>query len=285
MQLIIVSGLSGAGKTVALKRYEDLGWYCIDNLPLGLIQPLVAQAIASPEPRFERVAIGIDARATNAEIENFPHTVDSLREQGIATRVMFLTASDRIILARYNDTRRKHPLSTVEVSLAEAVALERRILKPVADLADETLDTSTMNAYDLGAALRAQLPAAGQTRLALTLISFGYKHGIPDGVDFIFDARCLPNPYWVPGLRSLSGHDPAVTAWLAARPDVREYEGALRHFLQRWLPVFQSQGRPYVTVAIGCTGGRHRSVYLVDRLAAELRSDTMTLASRHRETP
>lgn len=285
MQLIIVSGLSGAGKTVALKRYEDFGWYCIDNLPLALIQPLVAQAIASPEPRFERVAIGIDARATNREIDDFPHTIDSLRGQGITTRVMFLTAVDHVILARYNDTRRKHPLTSPEISLAEALALERRVLKPVADLADETIDTSAMSAHELGAVLRAQLPAAGQPRLALTLMSFGYKHGIPDGVDFIFDARCLPNPYWVPELRSLNGHNEQVAAYLGAQPEVREYEQTLLRFLQRWLPVFQAQGRPYVTVAIGCTGGRHRSVYLVNRLAAQLGGNRMTIASRHRETP
>ncbi|MDN5873618.1 MAG: RNase adaptor protein RapZ, partial [Sinobacteraceae bacterium] len=191
MQLVIVSGLSGAGKTVALRQFEDLGWYCIDNLPLALVQPLVARALSHPEPRFEHVAIGIDARATVAEIQEFPQIADTLRNQGVMARVLFLTANEHAILARFNDTRRRHPLTSAEVTLRDAINRERALLQPIAKAADETLDTSDMNQHDLRFAVHAQLPGEDDTRLALTFLSFGYKHGLPDGVDFIFDARCL----------------------------------------------------------------------------------------------
>ncbi|HEX7381175.1 MAG TPA: RNase adapter RapZ [Nevskiaceae bacterium] len=283
MQLVIVSGLSGAGKTVALKQFEDLGWYCIDNLPLTLVQPLVEQALGHPAPRFEHVAIGIDARASSSEIEGFPQTVDSLRSQGVATRVLFLTASAHAILTRYNETRRKHPLTSSEVNLREAIGLEQRILQPIERLADETIDTSSLSLHELRFAIHARVPESGAAQLALTFLSFGYKHGLPEGVDFVFDARCLPNPYWVPELRAMTGRDAPVARYLDTRPEVGEYATAVEAFLARWLPVFRDQGRPYVTVAVGCTGGRHRSVYLVERLAHHLRNATLTVAIRHRE--
>lgn len=283
MQLVIVSGLSGAGKTVALKQFEDLGWYCIDNLPLTLVQPLVEQALGHPAPRYEHVAIGIDARASSSEIEGFPQTVDSLRSQGVATRVLFLTAGPHAILTRYNETRRKHPLTSSEVNLSEAIRLEQRILQPIERLADETIDTSSLSLHELRFAIHARVPESGAAQLALTFLSFGYKHGLPEGVDFVFDARCLPNPYWVPELRAMTGRDAAVARYLDARPEVVEYATAVQAFLARWLPVFRDQGRPYVTVAVGCTGGRHRSVYLAERLAHDLRNATLTVAVRHRE--
>lgn len=283
MQLVIVSGLSGAGKTVALKQFEDVGWYCIDNLPLELVQPLVAHALSNPEPRYERIAIGIDARANPREIEHFPLSVDMLRSQGVSTRVLFLTAGDDAILRRYGETRRKHPLTDAEISLVEAIQLERKLLKPIADQADETLDTSGFNLHQLRAAVHARLPGDVETPLALTFVSFGYKNGIPEGVDFIFDARCLPNPYWIPELRPLSGRDAPVATYLEAHQEVLDYSAGVQHFLERWLPVFHTQGRPYVTVAIGCTGGQHRSVYLAEHLAMSFHSDTIWVGVRHRD--
>ncbi len=283
MQLVIVSGLSGAGKTVALKQFEDVGWYCIDNLPLVLVQPLVAHALDNPEPRYERVAIGIDARANPREIESFPRSVDMLRSQGVSTRVLFLTASEDAILRRYGETRRKHPLTDTEISLAEAIRHEHKLLNPIADQADETLDTSGMNLHQLRAAVHARLPGDPETPLALSFLSFGYKNGVPEGVDFIFDARCLPNPHWIPELRPLSGRDAAVIAYLEARDEVRDYSSGVQAFLERWLPAFHAQGRPYVTVAIGCTGGQHRSVYLAEHLAASFRGDSIRVSARHRD--
>lgn len=283
MQLVIVSGLSGAGKTVALKQFEDVGWYCIDNLPLELVQPLAAHALSHPEPRYERIAIGIDARANPGEIEHFPHSVDILRSQGVNTRVLFLTASENVILRRFGETRRKHPLTDAEVSLTEAIRHERQLLAPIADQADETLDTSGMNPHQLRAAVDARVPGDAETPLALTFLSFGYKNGIPEGVDFIFDTRCLPNPHWVAELRPLSGRDAAVATYLEAHRDVQDYCAGVQHFLDRWLPVFHAQGRPYITVAIGCTGGQHRSVYLSERLATLFRGNAIRVSVRHRD--
>lgn len=282
MRLAIVSGLSGAGKTVALRQFEDLGWFCIDNLPLGLVQPLVAHAIAYPGPRFERVALGVDARAHPREIEDFPRLLDSLKNQQVSVRVLFLTADDEVILRRYGETRRRHPLVEPEFTLAEAIAHERRLLKPIADLADDALDTSRLNPHELRAAVQARLPESSQPRLSVTLLSFGYRNGVPDGVDVVFDARCLPNPHWEPELRALSGLDAPVIAYLDARDEVREYVEDIRAWLERWLPAFSAQDRTYLTVAIGCTGGRHRSVYLVERLAERLRGGP-AITVKHRD--
>ena len=283
MRLVIVSGLSGAGKTVALKQYEDLGYHCIDNIPLDLVQPLIAHALENPGQRYGQLAIGVDARSDPREIERFPAVLDALRAQGVDVRVLFLSASDDVILRRYNETRRRHPLSSCEVSLLDAIRLERKLLKPVADLADVPLDTSRMNLHELRAAIGAQLPEAGAGQLALLFLSFGFKNGGPEGADFVFDARCLPNPHWVPELRPLNGRDPAVAQYFAASGVVDEMLTDISRFLERWLPAFQAQDRAYVTVAVGCTGGQHRSVYLIEKLAALFRGRYPQVVVKHRE--
>lgn len=283
MRLVIVSGLSGAGKTVALKQYEDLGYYCIDNIPLDLVQPLLAHALEHPGPRYAQLAIGVDARSDPREIERFPAVLDTLRAQGVDVRVLFLSAADDVILRRYNETRRRHPLSSCEVSLLDAIRLERKLLKPVADLADVPLDTSRMNLHELRAAIGAQLPEAGAGQLALLFLSFGFKNGGPEGADFVFDARCLPNPHWVPELRPLTGRDPEVVRYFAASGVVDEMLADIGRFLERWLPAFQAQDRAYVTVAVGCTGGQHRSVYLIEKLAALFRGRYAQVVVKHRE--
>lgn len=283
MRLVIVSGLSGAGKTVALKQYEDLGYYCIDNIPLDLVQPLLAHALEHPGPRYAQLAIGVDARSDPREIERFPAVLDTLRAQGVDVRVLFLSAADDVILRRYNETRRRHPLSSCEVSLLDAIRLERKLLKPVADLADVPLDTSRMNLHELRAAIGAQLPEAGAGQLALLFLSFGFKNGGPEGADFVFDARCLPNPHWVPELRPLTGRDPEVARYFAESGVVDEMLADIGRFLERWLPAFQAQDRAYVTVAVGCTGGQHRSVYLIEKLAALFRGRYAQVVVKHRE--
>ncbi len=283
MRLVIVSGLSGAGKTVALKQYEDLGYYCIDNIPLDLLQPLLAHAVATPGPRYRMLAIGVDARSDPREIEHFPAVLDALRLSAIDVRVLFLTAEDSVILRRYNETRRRHPLSCAEVSLLDAIRLERKLLKPIADLADVPLDTSQMNLHELRAAIGAQLPEAGAGRLAVLFLSFGFKNGSPEGADFVFDARCLPNPHWVAALRPLSGRDAPVADYLESHTAVGELYGDIKTFLERWLPAFQAQDRAYVTVAIGCTGGQHRSVYLVEKLAQAFQGRFEQIVVKHRE--
>jgi UPF0042 nucleotide-binding protein len=285
MEVVIVSGLSGAGKTVALKQLEDLGFYCIDNIPLDLAHPMIAHALAHPDQRYQRVALGVDARANAEEIASFPARIEALRAQGLDTRVLFLTAADEIILRRYSETRRRHPLANTEParSLAEALRHERTLLKPIADAADETLDTSEMNLHELRSAIHQRLCGPSRDSLTLNLISFGFKNGIPDAADFIFDARCLVNPHWIPELRALTGMDPPIVAYLEADPDVIAFRDDLAKFIGRWLPKFREQDRAYITIGVGCTGGRHRSVYLVEHLAAHLRPQVRTVIVTHRD--
>jgi len=283
MRLVIVSGLSGAGKTVALKQYEDRGYYCIDNIPLDLVQPLLTHAVDNPGPRYRKLALGIDARCDPLEIERFPAVLDSLRGQAIDVHVLFLTADDNVILRRYNETRRRHPLSNAEVSLLDAIRLERRLLKPIADLADVPLDTTHLNLYELRAAVGARLPEPGTHGLSLLFLSFGFKNGGPEGADFVFDARVLPNPHWVPDLRALTGRDAPVIDYFKSQTLVSQFLDDTRAYLERWLPAFEAQDRPYVTVAIGCTGGQHRSVYLAERLGQAFAGRFEQVVVKHRE--
>jgi UPF0042 nucleotide-binding protein len=283
MKLVIVSGLSGAGKTVALKQYEDLGYTCIDNLPLNLLESLVVDALARPGPRYEELALGIDARESPDLIAAFSHYLEQIQARGVTTRVVFLTASEDTLLSRYSETRRRHPLSHDERPLIEAIRLEQQLLAPIANAADSVLDTSPLNLHELRERIQAEIPGGGRDTLALTLMSFGFKHGAPNNADFVFDVRCLPNPHWNRTLRSQNGRNAAVRHWLEAQPAVLEMRGDLLTLLQRWLPVFRAQDRAYLTVAVGCTGGQHRSVYLVEALAAALRPMFDKLVVRHRE--
>ena len=280
MKLVIVSGLSGAGKTVALKQYEDLGYYCIDNLPLGLLGSLSLRALKNK--RYQRLAVGIDARASPPEIARFPRILAAQRQRGVETQVMFLTAQNEAILRRYGETRRTHPLTGADLSLLEAIQRERKLLKPIADLADVTIDTSQLNLHELREEIRARLPES-PGRLSLILLSFGYKNGAPEGADYMFDVRCLPNPHWSPALRKLDGRDAAVATFLEKEPDVLDMTRDIQQFLEHWLPRFRTQDRAYVTVAIGCTGGQHRSVYLVEKLAAAFRGRYDPVIVKHKE--
>ena len=283
MKLVIVSGLSGAGKTVALKQYEDLGYTCIDNLPLTLLDTLVLDALRQDPPRYASLALGIDARELPEEIEQFTRHLERLREQGVDYRVLFLTADDAVLLARYSETRRRHPLSTPQRPLKEAIERERVLLKPIADAADAVIDTSDLNLHVLRERIQAEVPGGGRDKLSLTLLSFGFKNGTPPDADFVFDVRCLPNPHWQPSLRPLTGRDAPVAEWLSQQPLVPAMLDDLTGLLQRWLPAFRSQDRAYLTVAIGCTGGKHRSVYLAEQLATRLRTGPEPLTLRHRE--
>lgn len=283
MKLVIVSGLSGAGKTVALKQYEDLGFTCIDNLPLSLVGAITRRGLQQADHRFERLAVGVDARESPKEIRRFPLYLERLREKGVETRVLFLRADDQTILKRYSETRRRHPLASGEVSLTEAIHLERRLLAPIADLADATIDTTNKNLHELREEILTQVPGGAAGKLSLLFMSFGFKNGPPDAADFVFDVRCLPNPHWEAGLRKLSGRDEPVQDWMEKFPQVHHMLEDLKQFLERWLPEYQRQDRTYLTVAIGCTGGQHRSVYLVEKLAEAFRDRFDTLAIRHRE--
>ncbi len=284
MMLVIVSGLSGAGKTVALKQYEDLGYVCIDNIPLALTGPMIARMLARDDAtRYERLAIGVDARELPDEIRRFPQHLQRLQRRGVDVRVIFLTASDEAILRRYGDTRRPHPLVDERTSLVEAIARERELLAPIADLADEPLDTSAMNLHELRDAILQRLPEAARGRLSLLFLSFGFKNGVPNGCDYLFDVRCLPNPHWSPGLRALSGRDEPVQRWLQEREPVRQMLSSIVTFLEPWLPAFRAQDRAYVTIGVGCTGGQHRSVYLVEKLAEHFGPHFDPVIVKHKE--
>jgi len=283
MRVLVISGLSGAGKSIALRQFEDLGYYCIDNLPLTLIPTLIRRMQDPDRGDVDRLALGIDARERSADIRRFPGHLAKLREQGLEVRVLFLTASDDVLLRRYSETRRRHPLSDANTSLLEAIHVERRLLAPIANSAADTIDTSQMNLHELREALHTRLPEAGAGRLSVLFLSFGFKHGVPDGVDFVFDVRCLPNPHWTPALRPQTGRDPAVAQWLSGQPEVNAMFDDIREFLSRWLPSFRAQDRAYVTIAVGCTGGQHRSVHLVERLSAHFAGAFEEVTAKHRE--
>jgi RNase adapter protein RapZ len=280
MKLAIISGLSGAGKTVALKQYEDLGYYCIDNLPLGLLGPLAARS--QRNKRYLKLAVGVDARADAREIARFPKILARERQRGVDTQVLFLTAQDDVILRRYSETRRKHPLTGATRSLAEAIQHERALLEPIADVADVTIDTTSLNLHALREEICLRQPDAVDG-LSLVLMSFGYKNGLPQGADYVFDVRWMPNPHWVPELSALDGRDAGVVSFLEQEAGVPKMTADIRAFLEAWLPRFQAQDRAYVTVAIGCTGGRHRSVYVVEKLAAAFRGRYEPVVVRHKE--
>ena len=280
MKLAIISGLSGAGKTVALKQYEDLGYYCIDNLPLGLLGPLSLRALHNK--RYAKLAVGIDARASPREIARFQNILARQKARGAEVQVLFLTASDAAILRRYHETRRKHPLTGAKLSLAEAIQRERTLLYPIADVADVTLDTTGMNLHALREEVRQRLPDK-PGRTSLVLLSFGYKNGIPPGADYVFDVRCLPNPHWIPKLSARDGRHRSIAQFLEKDPRAAKMAHDIQSFLDRWLPAFQSEDRAYVTVAVGCTGGRHRSVYVVEKLAKAFRGRYEPVVVKHKE--
>ncbi|MGH8531107.1 MAG: RNase adapter RapZ [Nevskiales bacterium] len=285
MKIVVVSGLSGSGKSVALGMLEDLGYYCIDNLPLALLTTFTADVLQGRAEEFPMLAVGIDARARSASIRLFPERIKELRAAKIDIQVLFFDADKEVILRRYNETRRKHPLTDAETPLVEAVEKERRLLEPIAACADVVIDTSRTNMHQLREQVRNHLQGGDAATLSLLFQSFGYKFGLPQGVDFVFDARCLPNPHWIPELKDLTGRDQAVIDYLEQLPETGRLLKDIAAFLKDWLPRFKAEDRSYVTVAIGCTGGRHRSVYLVERLAEQFRSRYPQALVRHTELP
>ncbi|MCP5424582.1 MAG: RNase adapter RapZ [Gammaproteobacteria bacterium] len=283
MRLIVVSGLSGAGKTIALQTLEDLDYYCIDNLPVKLLQPLVQEILSREDGLFRNTVVGIDVRNFMDELENFPSVLADLQDSGLAVEILFLQASDNTLLKRYSDTRRKHPLSEDGVSLLEAIQEERRLLGAIAAHADLLIDTSHTNVHQLRELVRNRLHDTPLGALSILFESFGFKHGIPAHGDFVFDVRCLPNPHWQPHLRALTGRDEAVVAFLEQQPEVKHMLADLQGFLETWIPCFDKGNRSYLTIAIGCTGGQHRSVYMAEALANHFRKARPHVMTRHRE--
>lgn len=285
MRLIVISGLSGSGKSVALHVLEDLGFYCIDNIPAGLLRSVVDEILLRRDNGFESVGVGLDARNRPSDIERIPALVRELRRDGLDCEIIFLHAEDQVLLSRFSETRRKHPLSTDKISLPEAIARERELLGPIIDAADLIIDTSGTTAYALRQQIHQRVGLREPTALSIVVESFGYKHGLPADADFVFDVRCLPNPFWETQLRPLTGRDEQVRAFLDREPLVQEMIEDIVSFLRHWIPRYQDFQRSYLTVAIGCTGGQHRSVYVAEAVAAALSKDHGAIPTRHHELP
>lgn len=281
MRLVVVSGLSGSGKSVALNMLEDLGWFCIDNIPAGLLQGLVAYALKDGEQLYRRLAVGLDARNRPDELAGIPQLIADLRKSGIHCEEVYLHADDETLLRRFAETRRRHPLADERTGLAAAIEAERALLQPLAAAADLVLDTTAMSVHRLREIVRQRVEERRATRLSVMFESFGYKTGIPGDADFVFDTRTLPNPYWEPALKPLTGKDAPVREFLEASPEVaRLFEDIVR-FIEARIPEYERNNRGYLTVAIGCTGGQHRSVFLAEKLAAHFASRHPQVLVRH----
>jgi len=285
MKFVIVTGLSGSGKSVALNTLEDLGYYCIDNLPTFLLESFADALIGEHAARFEETAVGMDARNSPEDLQLVPPVVARLRAAGIAAEIVFLEADDEVLVQRFSETRRRHPLTDADTSLADAIRRERELLAPLLSNAGLRIDTSRTTLHELRELMRRRVAERPAGVLSLLFLSFGFKRGVPRDADLVFDARCLPNPHWEPALRPLTGRDPEVAAFLERDPRVPAYLDQIGGFLAAWLPCFRDEGRAYLTVAIGCTGGQHRSVYLVEQLAGRFRGTEPRVLVSHRELP
>jgi UPF0042 nucleotide-binding protein len=279
-KLVIVSGRSGSGKSTALHVLEDAGFYCIDNIPALLLPQLLEQCAG--EASLTRTAVSIDARNIPGSLARFPEIIASL-SPAFAVDVIYLDADDATLIKRFSETRRRHPLSNAGMPLAEALAAERALLAPIAERAARTIDTRGMSLHDLRDLITKTVLAQPASGMAVLFESFGFKSGIPLDADLVFDLRSLPNPHWFPELRHLTGRDAPVAEFLAASAEMDEMLADIGSFLARWLPSYAASNRSYTTVAIGCTGGRHRSVYAAERLLERFAPQFPGARLRHRE--
>ena len=268
--LIVVSGMSGSGKSVALNTLEDLDFFCTDNLPAELL-PQFVRAVGASETGRSRLAVGIDVRSTTTDLSRIPDWLSAVGALGIDHKLVYFDTRDEVLLKRYSDTRRRHPLSHGGLPLADAIELERQAMRPLRAIADLVMDTSELNVHQMRRQVITELGIGAHQGMSLLFESFAYRRGLPPDADFVFDARALPNPHWDAKLRPLSGRDAAVREHLDADPKVREFLEQITGFLDAWVPRFESETRSYLTVAVGCTGGRHRSVYLAEALARHFR--------------
>ncbi len=282
IKLTIISGRSGSGKSTVLHILEDRGYYCIDNLPASLL-PALADRLSSGATRIPNIAVSIDARNISADLEKVPSIINDLEEKDLLTEIIFLDANSQTLLKRFSESRRKHPLSTESVGLKEAIDKESELLEPIAVMASLSIDTSSMSLHQLRDTVKNRLVENSETGLALAFQSFGYKNGVPVDADIVYDVRCLPNPYWDTALRSLTGLDKPVIDFLDEQPEVLDMYSDIKDYLQKWLPMFELNNRSYITVALGCTGGQHRSVYLVEKLSEDFSATISNVQARHRE--
>ena len=284
MSFFIVSGLSGSGKSIVLQALEDLGFYCIDNLPAGLLPHFAKQLLSTDHSGVQHTAIGIDAR-NRAFLDLLEPSLKELKAQGVDYRIIYLEADEATLVKRFKETRRRHPLTGPTTPLLEGIRLERKLLEPLTVDPAIRFDTTHTTAHELRARVQDFARADESLGMTLLLESFGYKKGTPGDADFVFDVRCLPNPHWQLDLRPYSGRDRPVIAFLEQHDEVRAMRDDLIRFIERWLPGFEAEHRSYLTIAIGCTGGQHRSVYFVEQLAAHFSSSGRKTQIRHRDLP
>lgn len=283
MKLVIVSGRSGSGKSTALHQLEDIGYYCVDNLPVALLPELVETFRTDHADTVHGLAVGIDARNRPTDLARYNVIANTLAKTNTNPQIVYLDARDDVLLARFSATRRRHPLSSDSRSLDEAIAYERELLDPLSASAVLKLDTTALTVHELRESIRQRFADPSSTQHIVLLESFGFKHGVPLDADLVFDVRCLPNPHWESSLRDLSGLDQPIVDYLKGHPLVESLFSDIETFLNKWLPELQANDRNYVTVAIGCTGGQHRSVYMVERMAQVLSATLGKLQVRHRE--
>ncbi len=282
-QLVIITGLSGAGKTVVLRSLEDMEFYCVDNMPINMLKQLV-EHVNNDQEFYPKVAVGIDIRSKNQDLNEFHDLIADIDQSNIKIKVIFLSAEEKVILKRYSETRRRHPLSTDQhnYSLTEAIKLENKLMSRIKLQADLVIDTSQLKIQQLKQHIW-QIMSQPNQHVSVIIKSFAFKRGVPFDADFVFDARCLPNPYWQPELRSLTGKDQAVSAFLSQETIVKEYLEDLCFFAKKWINQFEANDRSYITMAIGCTGGQHRSVYLAEALHQFLERKEIKNMIQHRE--
>lgn len=280
MQLVIISGRSGSGKSTVLHVLEDIGFTCIDNLPASLLPTLAEQSQSLDNIRY---AVSIDARNHNEDLRQLPKIIQNSSISQLEHQTIYLDANDDVLLQRFSETRRKHPLSSKTTDLREAINQEQQLLKPILDIADIVIDTSSMKYHDLRDYIKNRFLAMNEDNAVIMFQSFGFKYGIPKDADLVFDVRCLPNPHWKPELRLLTGQDEEVKQFLDEQAPVEEMYQDIETYLTKWLPRYQENNRSYITVAIGCTGGQHRSVYLCERLNDHFDTMFNNIQLRHRE--
>ena len=286
MRLVVVSGRSGSGKSTALNVLEDVGFTCIDNLPASLL-PGLFELASDPNNRqwLEKIAVGIDVRNLSSDLGQLPQVLNQLKDSGVEYQVVFLNANKDVLIQRFSETRRKHPLSSANLDIKQALALETKLLNPIASIADRHIDTSNMTLHELRDAIKNQIVPDSKDDMAILFESFAYKRGIPTNADFVFDVRCLPNPHWKQELRPHTGNHPAVIEFLSSQPEVTSMVEELKQLFEHWVPSFRANNRSYLTIAIGCTGGQHRSVYICNQLGNHFTQKYPNVQVRHRELP
>ncbi|MBV1931862.1 MAG: RNase adapter RapZ [Porticoccaceae bacterium] len=280
---MVVSGRSGSGKSTALHVLEDVGFTCIDNLPIGMLAVLFEHLQQGDASSPNKVAVGIDTRNVLGKLDQFPIILDRLKASGVNCEVLFLDASNNALIRRFSETRRRHPLSSESIDLKKAIALDLQLLEPIAAIASRHIDTSNMSLHQLRDLIKKQIAPETSGGMAVLFQSFAFKHGVPVDADFVFDVRCLPNPYWKKELRQYNGSDKPVIEFLDSQTEVAAMLADLNGFLSRWIPRYAATNRSYLTIAVGCTGGQHRSVYMCNQLTLQFTKQFSNIQVQHRE--